>query len=118
GLCESMAGRQSVEMAVTSAGFIRPHIRKPLDPALEKRILSVCPGVSVTGPGADQPADTVWGPIRAAWRSWAADPQIRHKAAAGGTLTALATYLVASGQVDAVVHVRASKENPMLTDMQ
>jgi coenzyme F420 hydrogenase subunit beta len=49
-------------------------------------------------------------------RSWAGDPTIRHRAAAGGTLTALGCYLLRSGEVDAVVHVKASISDPILTD--
>ena len=61
----------------------------------------------------------VWGrPIRTVHRGWAADPEVRFNAAAGGALTALGVFLIDSGKVDAVLHVRASTEKPMLTDAQ
>lgn len=56
------------------------------------------------------------GPGAPLTRAWAADPEIRHRAAAGGALTALACFLLDTGRVDAIVHVRASIERPMLTD--
>ncbi|MET2829293.1 Coenzyme F420 hydrogenase/dehydrogenase, beta subunit C-terminal domain [Mesorhizobium shangrilense] len=58
----------------------------------------------------------IWGPIEAVYRSHAMDDAIRDRAAAGGTLTALGCFLLQSRKVDAIVHVKASSEQPMLTD--
>jgi coenzyme F420 hydrogenase subunit beta len=123
GLCESLAGSDRVEMAITSHGQIRPHIRERLDDDILGNILKVCPGVTVTGPTRRQagPADRmhgVWGPIASLHRGWAADDAVRHHAAAGGALTALGCFLLESGEVDAILHVRASATDPMLTDAQ
>ena len=123
GLCESIAGRDRVEMAVTSYGQIRPQIKAAIDPGVLDNILAVCPGVTVTGPAADQagPAghmNPIYGPITTLHLGWAADDAVRHRAAAGGALTALGCYLLESGAVDSVLHVRASTDNPMLTDAQ
>ena len=57
-----------------------------------------------------------WGPLLSLQRSWAANDAVRCKAAAGGTLTALGVYLLDSGKVEAVVHVRASASDPITTD--
>ncbi len=43
---------------------------------------------------------------------------MRHRAAAGGGMTALGCYLLESGAVDAVLHVKTSVDDPMLTDAQ
>lgn len=121
GICESMAGRDRVEMRLTAYGHLRPFIKGALDQDVEARILDVCPGAVVTGPAESDPEgfgqiDPVWGPVVSIHRAWAGDPAIRHRAAAGGTLTALGCYLLESDEVDAVVHVKASTADPILTD--
>ena len=84
-------------------------------------MLAVCPGVSVTGPAPfahrdEGVLDPVWGPVTSLHRLWAADEAIRFRAAAGGSLTALGGYLLRSGEVDAILHVAASKDRPELTE--
>ena len=121
GLCESMAGSASVRMALTKAGQLRPITERPLAPDLFARILDACPGATIQGPDARQAeadravVSTMWGPIHSLRRCWAADPRIRHKAAAGGALTALGVHLLKAGEVEAVLHVRASDAEPMMT---
>jgi coenzyme F420 hydrogenase subunit beta len=120
GICESVAGREHVEMQLSSIGQLRPRVKRPLPRALEERALAACPGVEVVGP-AEQPGirmSPVWGPIASLQRGWAADPKIRWHAAAGGAMTALGVYLLESGQVDAILHVRASESDPLQTDAQ
>ena len=121
GLCESIAGRQRVEMALTSAGRMRPHQHAPLEDRLLEKIRAVCPGIAVTGPDPAQVADRgvmhdIWGPIRSIHRGWSTDAEIRYRSAAGGAMTGLACYLLESGKVQAIVHVRASARHPMETD--
>jgi coenzyme F420 hydrogenase subunit beta len=60
----------------------------------------------------------VWGPIRSLHRGWAADEAVRFRSAAGGSMTALGVFLLESGKVDSILHVRASSAKPMLTDAQ
>lgn len=121
GICESLAGRARIAMALSQGGQIRPQIKTDLDSAEEWRILAICPGATLVGPAVGDgfgfgPIDPVWGPMEASYRAWAAKPEIRHRAAAGGTLTALGAYLIASGEVEAVLHVKASADRPELTD--
>jgi coenzyme F420 hydrogenase subunit beta len=121
GLCESLAKRDTVEMKLTSFGQLRPLIKRPIEPRQLRAILKACPGISVTGPLASDDGGTlhpVWGPVRSIQRAWAGREDIRHWAAAGGTLTALGCYLLESRQVDAVLHVRASTSQPALTEAQ
>src|ERR1700752_2407462 len=118
GLCESIAGPERIEMKITSAGRIRPHQRSDLDDAILEKIRSVCPGITVTGPDPAQVVDRgvmhdIWGPIRNVQRGWSTDEDIRFRSAAGGAMTALAYYLLESGKVEAILHVRASSERPM-----
>lgn len=92
GICESLIGRDTVEMKLTSYGHLRPRFKGVIEDKLEAKVLDICPGAVAVVPsstdgevGAIHP---VWGPIVSIHRSWAADPAIRHRAAAGGTLTA------------------------------
>jgi coenzyme F420 hydrogenase subunit beta len=124
GLCESMAGRDAVAMTIVAPGQLRPVTKAPFSEGLLRGILAACPGVSLTGPDPRQARaegavmHTMWGPIHSLRRCWAGDERVRHKAAAGGALTALGQYLLRSGEVDAILHVRASLSDPMLTDAQ
>lgn len=121
GICESLAGAGRITMRPAPGGQLRPQIAADLGPEEQARLVAVCPGATAAGPGGEpvEPGttvDPVWGPLRRLTRAWAADPEIRHRAAAGGALTALACFLLDAGRVDAIVHVRASTERPMLTD--
>ena len=116
GLCVSVVGDDSLQMMLTSAGRLRPTVLKRLNKSSMDKVRAVCPGVRVTGPQATGKMHPVWGPIRTTHRGWATDPDVRFRAAAGGSLTALGNYLLDSGKVDRVLHVRASKDNPLLTD--
>ena len=121
GLCESIAGRKRVEMKLTSFAQMRPQVREDLDEATMAKIRAVCPGITVTGPDPEQVADKgvmhdIWGPIRTMHRGWSTNEDLRFASAAGGAMTALGCFLLETGEVDAVVHVRASKERPFETD--
>lgn len=123
GLCESLAGRERVEMTITSYGQIRPVVKAPVDEATMSDIREVCPGIRIDGPdpanaGKDGRMDSVYGPIRTLHRGWAADPALRHRAAAGGGMSALSIHLLETKAVDAILHVRASRDQPMLTEAQ
>ena len=120
GICESLAGRDAVQMEVTPDQRLRPKTKQVLADTVFQDILKVCPGVTIRGPAKNQtePAERVndtFGPMIALYRGWASDETIRFHAAAGGALTALATYLLESGKVEAVLHVEASAEEPMMT---
>lgn len=121
GLCESVAGREQVEMKLTSAGYMRPQVKRPLDDICMARIRAVCPGVELAGPDERQVEDRgamhdLWGPIRTMHRGWSTNDDIRFTSAAGGAMTALACYLLESGMVEAIVHIRASRDRPMESD--
>ncbi|HWA46321.1 MAG TPA: Coenzyme F420 hydrogenase/dehydrogenase, beta subunit C-terminal domain [Hypericibacter adhaerens] len=108
GLCQSMAGPEHVRLDMTADGFLRPKIRKPLAPADEARILSACPGNrQQPSPEPGTPVDPLWGPIRRLARGQATDEATRFKAASGGVISALASYLLESGEVEAVLHTIA-----------
>ena len=121
GLCESIAGRQRVKMAISTASRMRPQEIQPVDDVCMEEIRAVCPGIALTGPNEDQVEGCgvlhdVWGPVRTMHRGWSTNDEIRFPSAAGGAMTGLACYLLETAQVDAIVHVRASQDRPMETD--
>jgi len=118
GICESLAGPARVKMTMVEPGYLRPHTRQPIPPEIMQTILDVCPGVSIDGSCVeDTPLlDAVMGPGVSVWRGHASQNEVQFRAAAGGALTALAMYLVDSGEVSFVLHVTAAQDAPMLTE--
>jgi len=123
GLCESVAGRQRVEMVSTADGRERPRAQGPVDGPTLRAINAVCPGTRVEGADARRlapgtPVDPIWGPIAEVIRAHATDPDVRHRASSGGVLSALARFLLDSGRVELIVHVAPSREAPVRTARQ
>ncbi|MGY3361763.1 coenzyme F420-reducing hydrogenase beta subunit [Bradyrhizobium sp. GM0.4] len=116
GLCASIVG-PAISMGINIEGNMRPLVRDEVAAGKNELIMAVCPGVSLHGPGRPRGGTIhpVWGPMREIHRSWSSEPSVRHKGAAGGTLTALGRYLLTSGRVHAVLHVRADDRKPWLT---
>ncbi|MFP6638687.1 MAG: Coenzyme F420 hydrogenase/dehydrogenase, beta subunit C-terminal domain, partial [Myxococcota bacterium] len=120
GLCESLAGADRVEMVLTAEGRIRPRVKGGVPEPILESIRQVCPGIGIRGPGSgegESPSTLhpIFGPIRRIFRGWAKDDEVRYRSAAGGVMTALGVYLLESREVDAVLHVRASDRDPVLT---
>jgi coenzyme F420 hydrogenase subunit beta len=118
GLCESVAGRERLELVTTADGRERPVVRGALDKSTLRAINSVCPGTRIAGAdpravAAGAVIDPLWGPLATVVRAYATDPVVRYRAASGGVLSALAQFLLASGRVELVVHVSASSQAPM-----
>jgi len=123
GLCQSVAGPDKVQIVTTSEGALRPVPTDALDHGAVDAIYATCPGTRVEGlpeDGLDSNTlhDPVWGPYQAIVRAWAADPEVRFKAAAGGVLTALSQYMIETKRVDFVHHATHSKERPSFGQTQ
>lgn len=118
GLCESMAGRDRVEIVMTPEGRERPWLKERLDDELTDAVYTVCPGTEIHGLAEDlltekTTVDPIWGPLIRLDRGYAADRNVRFQAATGGVLTALAIYLLESGRVNFIAHIAADPERPM-----
>lgn len=117
GICQSIAGRDVVEIKITKNGHERPIVVGELDHKTVDVIYDVCPGTRVDGlpPNLydeETKVDNVWGPWRRIVRAWASDTRVRFEGSTGGVLTALAQYLLTSGQVDFILHTKASTTEP------
>lgn len=104
-------------MVLTPEGRERPVARRELPAATLARINAVCPGTRVEGAApSDAPSDVVWGSAEHLAIAYAGDPAVRHRGSSGGLLTALGRFLLTSGRVKFILHVAASRGDPLRTD--
>jgi coenzyme F420 hydrogenase subunit beta len=118
GLCQSIAGVDRVRLRMTGERGERPLVGEPLDESTLAAINLACPGVHCEGVGTEPGApgveiDTLWGPTIWMATGHAADEQVRFHASSSGALSALAKYLLESGEVDLILHVAASRDSPL-----
>ena len=76
GLCQSVAGRDVLEVTKTATGDLRPIVVGNLDDETVDRIYDVCPGTRIEGlperlVEQDTKIDNVWGPWRRMALAWA-----------------------------------------------
>ncbi len=120
GLCKSIAGADRIRMVTTPEGRERPVVVRPIPGEALATINAVCPGTRIGGAlpetlPDDVETDPIWGPAVPSTLliAYASDPAVRHRGAAGGVLTALGQYLLRSGEVELVLHVKASPDAPL-----
>lgn len=118
GLCTQLVEPGAIDMAMTRDDQLRPRARRALSVAEQALIVRLCPGVSVTGPFGEALADPdpVWGEIHATYEGWALDADTRFRASAGGVMTAINRYLLETGQVDFVLHLRAGGADALTSE--
>jgi len=111
-----------VKMQMTDSASLRPVPLDKFEPETEKLLLAVCPGINISprvqatdanSASAPMQIDEVWGAYSAMSYAWAADSQVRFKAATGGVLTALGQHLLATQQVAFIYHVKADPNEPL-----
>lgn len=97
-------------MAETSAGFLRPLQSGPVSAGEDARIAQICPGLRQDVAADDRTDDALWGPYLSMQSGYATDDALRHAGASGGGLSALAAWLVRSGEVQAVLQIKADPD--------
>lgn len=115
GLCQSLVGAEKVQIKTQLSGYKRPVVMGELTQTDVDQIYQVCPGINISldqQPATDTEVDVIWGHITSGYMAWAGQPEVRFKASTGGVMTGLAQYLVASEEVDFVLHVKASVSEP------
>jgi coenzyme F420 hydrogenase subunit beta len=101
GLCASVLGEEKCKMQLNGEGFYEPKAIQPLSPSELELIKKLCPGIHIEA----KAHKGVWGAMISVCEGWAADTDIRHKAASGGVVTSLAICALEQGLVDAVLQV-------------
>ncbi len=113
GLCEALTGGR-VKMVMTAGGSLRPDPCDSFTTEEETSLTAACPGAVAEARAEDSPqVDPVWGAYRYMARAWAGLPEVRHRGATGGVLTALGVHLLQAGRADFVLHVGADPDRPM-----
>jgi coenzyme F420 hydrogenase subunit beta len=117
GLCSGcgacvFAAPDKIIMKIDSTGFFRPVVSSDLAAAERDVVRCVCPGIGLEhAPSADYLA--AWGPVKSCWVGHAAMDEVRYVGSSGGVVTGTALYLLETGQIDFVVHVRGSAAQPL-----
>ena len=114
GLCATALGPGRCRMQMGTDGFYHPEVEQPLSADEDSLVSRLCPGIHVEGEGQGG----YWGPMLAIAEGWSADAAIRHNAASGGVVTALALYLLESGQVDGILQVGCDADDWSLNRLQ
>ncbi len=106
GVCHSELG---VEMKPNDKGFLQPEIQ---DNDETRRFLrNVCPIIDTS----KETEYSVWGKSNGVYAAFAKDDMLRMRASSGGVITALARYLLETGSVDGIIHVKADDKVPTHT---
>ncbi len=112
GLCSSVLDSENCNMVLSKEGFYRPHIKEDIDDSIVKKI---CPGIRVH---SEKNSDSIWGNVLDVCEGWSSDERIRHKAASGGVVTALALYLIERKIVDAVLQVGVKEDSYLYNELK
>ena len=101
GLCQSIAGKDSIEISMTPKGRLEPREVKKISSETFNKILNVCPGVIVEGLPKEQvdtnaKHDLAWGYYLSLCYAWSTDDKIRFESSTGGLLNGLYLYLFES----------------------
>ncbi len=110
GLCETVCGKESVEMKLGTDGFFHPHI-KSINAKGEKIIDQICPGKNVVSERKLGKDERIWGHIEALWEGFSTDNEVRTKGSSGGIVSGLAIYLLETKKVDAIMQVGGVPDN-------
>lgn len=122
GLCQSVADPGVVQMQLTRSGYLRPLQREPLSASQARVFADVCPGTHIEhapGEGDTTPAyHPLWGPLVGVRAGHSLDPEIRRQGSSGGGISAVAAWLLESGQVDFIAQIAVSRDDPLRNDLQ
>ncbi len=118
GLCQSITGKDSVEISMSSKGRLEPKEVKKISQEAFSKILKVCPGLIVEGLPKEQvdakaKNDLVWGYYLSLFYAWSTDDKIRFESSTGGLLNGLSLYLLESKKVKFILHTITDPMKPM-----
>lgn len=113
GACAASMSPGAVEMKMDGPGFLRPHAGRALSVDDEIVLEAVCSGYTLEQSEEGRSYDATWGPLVSVEAGFALDPEVRYQGSSGGVISALAIHLLETGQVDFVLHTRASSTDPL-----
>lgn len=113
GACVTAIPAAEGVMAITGPGFARPLFKRALTDGEEGTFTAVCSGYSLEQSSNDRLYDDIWGPLVSVEVGHALDDEVRYEGSSGGVISALAIHLLESGQVDFVLHTKASPVDPL-----
>lgn len=117
GACAYVSGGSVRMREIANQGW-RPSPVSPGAVAIPDDCLTVCPAASssVEAPNAPSFSQAAFaaglGPVMAMWEVHATDREVRHQAASGGALTALATYALEREAMSGVLHITQDPADP------
>lgn len=113
GACVAALGRDRLQMQMPPNGYLRPR-RVAAPQADEDDVIGkVCSGLNLDRAADGNTYHKVWGPLVSVQTGHATDPEVRFRGSSGGVVSALALYLIESGQVDLVIQTRADPADPL-----
>jgi len=118
GLCQSIAGKDKIEVSMTPKGRLEPKEISKITPEIFEKIRNVCPGTIVEGlpkENIDLSAkhNLVWGYYLSLCYTWSTDKKIRFESSTGGLLNGLSIYLLESKKIRFIMHTAAHPKKPM-----
>ena len=118
GLCQSIAGKDKIEVTMTSKGRLEPKEISKISPEIFKKIVNVCPGTIVEGLPKEEVNQSakhnlVWGYYLSLCYTWSTDKKIRFESSTGGLLNGLSIYLLETKKVKFILHTAADPKKPM-----
>lgn len=112
GICESIYGKENIEIELKNNRFARPRIKKEIETDIFNK---VCPAVNVIFDS--NYSKSIWGNYAHIYLGWSLNHDIRYRASSGGVITQILLYLLKNKTVDAIIHIGASKNDPLTNEV-
>lgn len=113
GLCAGID--KGIALRRDARGFFRPEAVGEVAPRTAALMEAACPGARVA-PFHEAPnRHPLWGPWWRCLTGHSTDPEIRHTGSSGGVVSALALYLLETGEADRVMQVAMDPARPLET---
>lgn len=117
GICAGVVKDKKIKMEITSDGYLRPVIYGELTSEENNVLKNICPGNVINYVEVPN-KEPLWGNIESSLLAYSSDDRIRHKASSGGVLSQLLIYLLEKNEIDEVIHIGGSNENPLLNEIK
>lgn len=105
-------------MRINAAGYLRPSFPDGLSQEDDHRIGKICPGIYLRHQDPSSNHHPLWGPVVRSQVGHARDEEVRKNGSSGGVLSALALYLIESGEVDFVLQIAADPASALRNTAQ